>query len=79
MSKVVFQFLRDRASAVERELLDRWRNGQLRLSDESEFRGRLLEIDDFLGLDPESVDAFYGVERESEESSGAEVSIREAD
>ncbi len=73
VSKVVWRFLEDRKDELWSNLKARFQSGALNLSEETEFRGRLNEIDDFLSLDWESVEAFYGIETRRNDD-GATVS-----
>ena len=62
---MVQRFLEDRSEALWADLRARFQSGGLRLTEETEFRGRLNEIEDFLGLDWPSVTAFYGIAEEN--------------
>lgn len=59
VSKVFLQFMSDYANTLEREALDRWRSGTLKLIDEQEMRGRVLTLRELTELPLEAVKAFY--------------------
>ena len=74
VSKVVQRFLADRADALWADLKERFKVGTLRLVDETEFRGRLNEIDDYLTFEWGAIEAFYGIEPKAE-TENSEVGI----
>lgn len=67
VSRVVIQYLNDYAVSLEREALERWRSGALRLIDEQEMRGRVLTCLEMADLSFESIRGFYEGEKAQEE------------
>jgi hypothetical protein len=63
VSKIFLKYLSDYADALEREGLERWRAGTIRLVDEQEMRGRVLTIREMSELQFEAISVFYGGER----------------
>lgn len=59
VTKVVLQFAADYAAAVEQDMVEQWRNGALKLTDEQERRGRVLAYRDINELAFASIENFY--------------------
>lgn len=64
VTKAVQQYLRDRRETLWAELRERFKAGSLTLQDEREFRGRLLESEDFEQLEWDWVLSFYSLKED---------------
>ena len=73
VTAVMFQFMRDFAGTIEKKMLDDWRGGRAKLSDETEARGRVLALTEIPALEWKSVQAFYGIAPEPEEEQKPDV------
>lgn len=63
VSEVFLQYLRDYAGVLEREMMDRWKSGAVRLIDEQEARGRVVACIEVADLPYESIREFYEGEK----------------
>ncbi len=68
VSKIFLKYAADFASILEREALDRWRSGTLKLVDEQEMRGRVLTLREIVELQFEAIDQFYQQDQKEEEA-----------
>lgn len=75
VTALVRRFLVDRQEALWADLRQRFKVGSLQDREAQEFRGRMNEIEEFLELQIEDLDGFYGVERKE---NGTEVSESES-
>lgn len=67
VSKVVLQFMRDRAAMLEQEMLLRWRNKASHLGEENEALGRVVELEELAELSFDNLVAFYQPDQKSEQ------------
>ena len=74
VTAVMFQFMRDYATLIEKKMIHDWRVGHVKLSDETEARGRVLAFSEITTLEWKSVQAFYDIEPEPEEEQKPDVS-----
>lgn len=65
VSKIFLKYVEDFASILEREALERWRSGSLKLVDEQEMRGRVLTLREIVDLPFEAINQFYQKEEEA--------------
>jgi len=64
VTKVFLQYVNDFALVLEREAIDRWRAGSLRLIDEQEMRGRVVTLRELAELPFEAISMFYDGEKQ---------------
>jgi hypothetical protein len=67
VTRFMFQFMDDCAKRTEEELLFRWRAGALKMVDEQEGRGRVLQLRDIPEWKWASIQEFYGIAVKSDQ------------
>lgn len=68
VTQVLHRYLLDYAGELRRGLVERWEAGTLILSDEKEFRGRVLTCSELAELSFESIRVFYEGEKTENEA-----------
>lgn len=61
VTKMIFQYLRDREEAIEGNVLAGWKAGQLKIVDEQVFRGQVMAFEHVRGLSWAQFMDFYGL------------------
>lgn len=68
ITKIYLQFIADFGATLEREAMERWRVGSLKLVDEQEIRGRVVACTEMAELSFESIRSFYEGEKVEDEA-----------
>jgi hypothetical protein len=66
VTKVFLKYVEDFSVALEREAVDRWISGALKLIDEQEMRGRIMTLREISELPLSAIREFYKEEDETE-------------
>ena len=73
VTQFMFQYFTDYAATLERAMLLEWRAGKAKLSDETEARGRVIQLTEIPELKWQSIERFYGIEPKPEDTEEANV------
>lgn len=63
-TKLLLQYMADFKAVLEREAVQRWKQGSITLSDEHEMRARILTLAELGELPFEAIESFYQPESE---------------
>lgn len=62
VTKLIFQYLKDREETIELNVLAGWKSGQIKIVDEQVFRGQVMAFEHVRGLAWDQVMEFYGIQ-----------------